>query len=152
VTIVTFAKPIDHAAAQEIGLTPLEATEVTKGYSADELKFRSVVNEKHERIGKINDFIFGKDDNIYVVLAVDESASLFSHLVAIPLRQFKLDVSPNVVLPAQAAPRSQSCRFMSAADTAPERFATLALLVGARALLPDGIDHSRGAVEKSNTN
>jgi hypothetical protein len=99
VTIVTVAKPIDHAAAQEIGLTPLEATEVTKGYSADELKFRSVVNEKHERIGKINDFIFGKDDNIYVVLAVDESASLYSHLVAIPLRQFKLDVSPNVVLP-----------------------------------------------------
>ncbi|MGY3505129.1 PRC-barrel domain-containing protein [Bradyrhizobium sp. USDA 4471] len=98
-TVVTFAKPIDHAAAQEIGLTPLETTEVAKGYSADELKFRSVVNDKNERIGRINDFIFGKDDNIFAVLAVDESAGLYGHLVAIPLRQFKLDVSPNVVLP-----------------------------------------------------
>ena len=98
-TVVTFAKPIDHAAAQEIGLTPLEATEVTKGYSAEELKFRSVFNDKHERIGRIRDFIFSKDDNIYAVLAVDESPGLYSHLVAIPLRQFKLDASPNIVLP-----------------------------------------------------
>ncbi len=98
-TVVTFAKPIDLAAAQEIGLTPLEATEVAKGYSADELKLRSVVNEKHERLGRINDFVFGKDDNIYVVLAVDEPAVLYSHLVAIPLRQFKLDVPSNIILP-----------------------------------------------------
>jgi hypothetical protein len=99
-TVVTFAKPIDHAAAQEIGLTPLEATEVAKGYSADALKFRSVVNDKHERIGRINDFIFGKDGAIYAVLTVDESTGLYGHLVAIPLRQFKLDESPDyVVLP-----------------------------------------------------
>ena len=100
VTVVTFAKPIDHAAAQEIGLTPLEATEVAKGYSANALRLRPVVNEKHDRIGGINDFVFGKDGNIYVVLAVDDSTGLIGHLVAIPLRQFKLDDSPNsVVLP-----------------------------------------------------
>jgi hypothetical protein len=94
------SKPIDHAAAQEIGLTPLEATEVAKGYSADALKFRSVVNEKHDRIGRINDFIFGKDGSIYVVLAVDDASGLYGHLVAIPLRQFKLDDSPDyIVLP-----------------------------------------------------
>ena len=99
-TVVMLSKPIDHVAAQEIGLTPLEATEVAKGYSADALKFRSVVNDKHERIGRINDFIFGKDGTVYAVLAVDESAGLFGHLVAIPLRQFRLDDSPdNAVLP-----------------------------------------------------
>ena len=99
-TVVMLSKPIDHAAAQEIGLTPLEATEVAKGYSADALKFRSVVNEKHERIGRINDFIFGKDGSIYVVLAVEETSGLYGHLVAIPLSQFKLDDSPDyIVLP-----------------------------------------------------
>jgi hypothetical protein len=98
-TVVIFSKPTDRAAAQQIGLTPLETTEVAKGYSADELKFRSVVNDKHERIGAINDFIFGKDGSIYAVLAVDESTGLHRHLVAIPLRQFKLDDSSDVVLP-----------------------------------------------------
>ena len=98
-TVVIFSIPTDRAAAQEIGLTPLETTEVAKGYSADALKFRSVVNDKHERIGRINDFIFGKDGNIYVVLVVDESTGLYGHLVAIPLRQFKLDDSPDLVLP-----------------------------------------------------
>lgn len=99
VTVVTFAKPIDHAAAQEIGLTPVETTDVTKGYSAEELKLRSVFNDRQERLGRITDFIFGKDDNIYAVLAVDQSAGLQRHLVAIPFRQFKLDASPHVVLP-----------------------------------------------------
>jgi hypothetical protein len=99
-TVVVLSTSVDRAAAQEIGLTPLEATEVAKGYSADALKFRSVVNEKHERIGRINDFIFGKDGSIYAVLTVDESAGLYGHLVAIPFRQFKLDESPDyIVLP-----------------------------------------------------
>jgi hypothetical protein len=98
--VVTLSKQIDHAAAQEIGLTPLEATEVAKGYSAEALKFRSVVGDKHDSIGRISDFIFGKDGNIYVVVAVDDSTVLLGHLVAIPLRQFKLDDSPNyAVLP-----------------------------------------------------
>jgi hypothetical protein len=94
------SKPINHAAAQEIGLTPLEAKEVAKGYSADALKLRSVVNDKHDKVGMINDFIFGKDGNIYVVLAVDVSTGPYGHLVAVPLRQLKLDDSPDyAVLP-----------------------------------------------------
>ncbi|PAY09588.1 hypothetical protein CK489_03050 [Bradyrhizobium sp. UFLA03-84] len=98
--VITFSKPIDYAAAQEIGLTPLEAAEVSTGYSADALKLRSVVGDKRDRIGRISDFIFGKDGNIYVVVAVDDSTGLFGHLVAVPLRQFKLDDSHDyAVLP-----------------------------------------------------
>jgi hypothetical protein len=41
---------IDHAAGQEISLTPLQATEVAKGYRAEALK--PVVNEKNETIGE----------------------------------------------------------------------------------------------------
>ena len=98
--IAGFAQRADHSAAQEIGLTPLEATEVAKGYSADALKLKTVVNDKNEQIGRISDFIFGRDGNIYVVLDVDNSTGLVGHLVAIPFRRFKLDdPSDRIVLP-----------------------------------------------------
>jgi hypothetical protein len=71
----------DHAAGQEVALTPL-------------------VNDKDETIGRINDFIFGKDGNIYAVLAVGDFVGLSGYLVAIPFRSLKLDhPSGYVVLP-----------------------------------------------------
>jgi hypothetical protein len=91
---------IDYAAGQEIALTPMQATEVAKGYRADGLKLKPVVNDKNETIGRINDFIFGKDGNIYVVLAVGDFTGLSGHLVAVPFRSLKLDdPSGNIVLP-----------------------------------------------------
>ena len=91
---------IDRAAGQEVALTPLEATEVARGYRAEALKLKPVVNDKNETIGRINDFIFGKDGNIYAVLAVGDFVGLSDHLVAIPFRSLKLDdPSGYVVLP-----------------------------------------------------
>jgi len=91
---------IDYAAGQEIALTPMQATEVAKGYRADGLKLKPVVNDKNETIGRINDFIFGKDGSIYVVLAVGDFTGLSGHLVAVPFRSLKLDdPSGNIVLP-----------------------------------------------------
>jgi hypothetical protein len=91
---------IDRAAGQEVALTPLEATEVARGYRAETLKLKPVVNDKNETIGRINDFIFGKDGNIYAVLAVGDFVGLGGHLVAIPFRSLKLDdPSGYVVLP-----------------------------------------------------
>jgi hypothetical protein len=59
-----------------------------------------VVNDKNETIGRINDFIFGKDDNIYVVLAVGDFIGVGGHLVAVPFRSLKLDdPSGEIVLP-----------------------------------------------------
>ena len=99
-TTVILSLRIDHAAAQEVGLTPMEATELARGYRAETLKLKPVVNEKNETIGRINDFIFGKDGNIYVVLAVGDFTGVGGHLVAIPFRSLKLD-DPNgdIVLP-----------------------------------------------------
>jgi hypothetical protein len=37
---------IDRAAGQEVALTPLETTEVARGYRAENLKLRPVVNER----------------------------------------------------------------------------------------------------------
>lgn len=91
---------IDRAEGQEVALTPLEATEVARGYRAEALKLKPVVNDKNETIGRINDFIFGKDGNIYVVLAVGDFTGVGGHVVAIPFRNLKLD-DPNgeIVLP-----------------------------------------------------
>jgi hypothetical protein len=49
-----------HGAAQEIALTPLQATEVAKGYRADALKLKPVVNDKNDTIGRVNDFILAR--------------------------------------------------------------------------------------------
>src|SRR3984893_3140917 len=100
VTTVVFSLWTDLAAGQEVALTPMQASEVAKGYRAEALKLKPVVNDKNETIGRINDFIFGKDGNIYVVLAVGDFTGLSGQLVAIPFRSFKLDdPSGNIVLP-----------------------------------------------------
>src|ERR1700733_3253447 len=98
-TTVALSSWTGHGAAQEIALSPLQATEVAKGYRADALKLMAVVNDKNVPIGRVNDFIFGKDGSIFVVLAVGDSG-LTGQLVAIPFHSLKLDdPSGNIVLP-----------------------------------------------------
>src|SRR3981189_1745628 len=75
---------IDRAAAQEVALTPLETTEVARGYRAETLKLKPVVNDKNETIGKINDFIFSKEGNVYAVLSVGDFGGIGGHLIALP--------------------------------------------------------------------
>jgi PRC-barrel domain len=61
------------ASAQEVTLVAPDAKEVAKGYRAEELKLRSVVNDKGEIIGRIDDFIFGRDNGpIFAVLKVGD--------------------------------------------------------------------------------
>src|ERR1700730_1223711 len=52
-TAVVFSFRIDHAAGQEVALSPMQATEVAKGYRAEALKLKPVVNDKNETIGRI---------------------------------------------------------------------------------------------------
>jgi hypothetical protein len=89
---------IDRAQADEIALTPLQATEIARGYRAEKLKLKPVVNEKNETLGRITDFIFSRDGNIYVVLAVGDFTGLGDHLIAIPFRSLKVDDSLNYIL------------------------------------------------------
>jgi hypothetical protein len=85
---------VDHTAAQQVGLVALDTNEVAKGYRAEALKLRPANNDKGETIGKISDFIFGKDGSIFVVLAVGDFIGLNGHLVAVPFRSLKLDDPP----------------------------------------------------------
>ena len=99
-TTVIFSVWTDHASGQEVALTPMQATELAKGYRAEALKLKPVVNDKNDTIGRITDFIFGKDGNIYVVLAVGDFTGVGGHLIAIPFRSFKLDdPGGDIVLP-----------------------------------------------------
>lgn len=99
-TNVALSPRIEHAQAQEIGLTPMQSSEVARGYRAGALELKQVANEKGETIGKINDFIFGQDGNVYAVLAVGDFTGLADELVAIPFQSLKLDdPSGNIVLP-----------------------------------------------------
>lgn len=99
-TTVVLATWIDHAVAQEIALTPMQTTEVAKGYRGEALKLMPVVNDKGDMIGRIRDFIFGKDGSTFVVLSVGDFTGVGGQVVAIPFRSLKLDEpSGNIVLP-----------------------------------------------------
>ena len=76
------------ASAQEVTLVAPDAKEVAKGYRAEELKLRPVVNDKGEIIGHIDDFIFGRDNGpVFVVLSVGDFVGLGGELVAVPFQQ-----------------------------------------------------------------
>jgi sporulation protein YlmC with PRC-barrel domain len=98
---VVLLLPPSSASGQEVALVAPDAEEVAKGYRAEELKLRSVVNDKGEIIGRIDDFIFGRDNGpIFAVLKVGDFVGLDGELVAVPFRSLKLDDSSGqIVLP-----------------------------------------------------
>ena len=96
------------AATQEVGLVTVDVKDVAKGYRANSLELKPVMNDKGELIGTIDDFMFGRDDGVFVILAVGDFVGLGGNLVAVPFKSLKFD-DPNgsVVLPgaSQAALR-----------------------------------------------
>lgn len=87
--------------AQEVSLVTLDVKDVAKGYRGDALKQKTVVNDKLEDIGRIDDFIFARNDNqVFVVLAVGDYVGVGGSLIAVPFRSLKLDdPSGSIVLP-----------------------------------------------------
>jgi PRC-barrel domain len=98
---VVLLLPPSPASAQEVALVAPDAKEVARGYRTEELKLRLVVNDKGEIIGRIDDFIFGRDNGpIFAVLKVGDFVGLEGELVAVPFRNLKLDNSSGqIVLP-----------------------------------------------------
>ena len=52
----------ESAATQEVGLVTVDVKDVAKGYRANSLRLKPVMNDKKELIGTIDDFMFGRDD------------------------------------------------------------------------------------------
>ena len=95
--VIVFALAPSRASTQEVALVAPDVKEVAKGYRAGALD----VNDKGENIGRIDDFIFGRDNGpVFVVLAVGDFVGLDGELVAVPFRSLKLDdPSGKIVLP-----------------------------------------------------
>jgi sporulation protein YlmC with PRC-barrel domain len=97
--VLVLGLAINAAAPQEISLVAVDNRDLAKGYRASALKTKPVVNEKGERIGRIEDFIFGREQGAFAVLAVGDFVGLDGHLVAVPFRNLKLDNPDDIVLP-----------------------------------------------------
>jgi sporulation protein YlmC with PRC-barrel domain len=91
----------DTAVAQEVGLVTLDVKDVAKGYRGEALRLKTVLNDKGESVGRIDDFIFARDDNqVFVVLSVGDFVGVGGSLVAVPFRSLKLDdPRGSIVLP-----------------------------------------------------
>jgi sporulation protein YlmC with PRC-barrel domain len=98
--VVAFGVMATIGDTQEVGLVQLNVREVAKGYRASELELKSVVNDKGQTIGHIDDFVFGTPGQVFVVLSVGDFVGTGGQLVAVPFSSLKLNgPDGNIVLP-----------------------------------------------------
>ena len=94
--MVTFApRPAHSQAAAPIVIVDIAV--VGKGYRVSKLTGRSVVNDKNERIGTIDDFIIGRDRVLFTILQVGGLLGVGSRLVAVPYQSIKIDDEGNKI-------------------------------------------------------
>jgi hypothetical protein len=87
------------ARGQDVQLVVPEKA-VATGIRASRLTGKDVVNERHERLGTIDDFIFARDDNaVFAVISVGDLPGQ-GNLVAVPMKSLVLnDPRGDIVLP-----------------------------------------------------
>lgn len=68
------------ASAEDVGLVKVDVKDVAKGYRGEELKLKTVVNDKGETIGRIDDFVFSRDGGqVFAVLSVGGFTGLYGN-------------------------------------------------------------------------
>jgi sporulation protein YlmC with PRC-barrel domain len=92
-------KPAPVAGRAVLGVTVAETQMVAPGYRATRLLNKEVLNEKGDKIGKIDDLVIAPDGTLSIaVVNVGGFVGVAGHRVAIPVRQFER-IAPNPVLP-----------------------------------------------------
>jgi hypothetical protein len=95
------------AACSAIGLVPqivrsevvvVDVVAVAQGQRTGDLKGKSVLNEKDERIGTIDDLIIGHDRVLFAVLQVGGFLGIGSRLVAVPYQALQISEAPTKIL------------------------------------------------------
>jgi sporulation protein YlmC with PRC-barrel domain len=86
------------ALSQGVQLVKVDVSVVGKGHRAGKLIGTSVVNDKNETIGKLDDIIIDNNRVMYAVLQVGGFLGVGSRLVAVPYDSLKID-GKKVVLP-----------------------------------------------------
>ena len=92
--------PVPAAGVVPLGVTVIELREVVVGWSVKkDLLGKNVQNDKKENLGKIEDVIVSPTDSLsYAIIGVGLFLGIPSRLVAIPMKQLKLEGS-QLVLP-----------------------------------------------------
>lgn len=101
------------AVTQEVSLVPLDNKAVAKGYRANALRLRRVMNDKGELIGSIDDFIFGREGGVFAIIAVGDFVGEDSHLVAVPFKSLKIDdADGTIILPGEPLGSAKTAGFL----------------------------------------
>jgi sporulation protein YlmC with PRC-barrel domain len=87
------------ASSQGVQLVTVDVQVVTNGYRVSKLTGHFVVNDKNERIGKIEDFVIGHDEghSLFTVLEVGGFLGIGSRLIAVPYDSLTIDESGNKI-------------------------------------------------------
>jgi sporulation protein YlmC with PRC-barrel domain len=88
--MLAFANLTAPSHAQDVALVRVDVALVGNGYRASQLIGRSVVNEKNETIGKLDDVIIAQDTKLYTTLQVGGFLGLGSRLVAMPYESLRI--------------------------------------------------------------
>jgi hypothetical protein len=79
------------AHSQSVTLVAVNVEAVANGYSMRKLTGISVLNDKNEKIGTIDDFVIARDQSLFTVLQVGGFLHLGGYLVAVPYSSLEVD-------------------------------------------------------------
>jgi PRC-barrel domain len=84
-TAVLLLSPHLAAIAQGVDIVAIDVVAVAHGHRVSQLLGHKVINEQNEDIGKIDDFIIGRDRVLFVILEVGGFLGIGAHRVALPI-------------------------------------------------------------------
>jgi hypothetical protein len=81
-----------------VEIAAVDVDDVASGYRASELVGSSVVNDRKEKIGTIDDLMIGRDDRVlFAVLQVGGFLGLGGRLIAVPYQALILSEDKGVI-------------------------------------------------------
>ncbi|MDB5409814.1 MAG: hypothetical protein JWL84_4726 [Rhodospirillales bacterium] len=89
--LVLAAGPQPVLSQAAVTLVRVDVKAVAAGYRASKLTGQTVINDKNEKIGTLDDLIVGKDKVLFAVLQVGGFLGLGGHLVALPYEELQID-------------------------------------------------------------
>jgi hypothetical protein len=84
-TAVLLLSPHLAAVAQGVDIVAIDVVAVAHGHRVSKLLGHKVFNEQNQDIGKIDDFIIGRDRVLFVILEVGGFLGIGAHRVALPI-------------------------------------------------------------------
>jgi hypothetical protein len=99
-TAVVIAAGAELAHSQAVSLVVVDVKQVATGFRTSKLLGRSVVNDRDETIGTLDDIVIGRDKVLFAVLQVGGFLGIGGHLVAVEFQSLKIDdAGRHIVLP-----------------------------------------------------